>query len=136
MKEEIINYVKKVETINECLVDYSDPLYISGKIYDLDKLEATTISATIPKEELIILNNKYPNWLTEIIKKEHNDNNILIINDFEKITFDKQKMFMDIIVRNYISSIKLPSNLKIIINSDYKCELIPELNEIIQYFDM
>ena len=62
--------------------------------------------------------------------------NILLIKNFDKISYDDQRMFIELVCKNSISSEKLPSNLKIIINSEEKCRLIPEIAEEIQYFEV
>ena len=55
---------------------------------------------------------------------------------FDKISLENQRLFIDIICNNMVSSEKLPDNLKIIINSNTSCELIPEIREVIQYFEV
>ena len=136
MKENFLEYIEKFEGIRECIVDYSGPIYIVGITSEIAQYDANIISATIPKNELIILNNKYPNWLIEVINKKNQNNNMLIIKDFDKISIENQKLFVDIICKNYISSKKLPNNLKILINAEKKCSLIPEIEEVVQYFEM
>lgn len=127
-----------METIQECLNDYSDPIYLVGIIhdYDVDEKAVTTISATIPKEELVIMNNKFPKWYSNIVNNSLRSNNILYIKDFEQISTEEQKMFVDIISKGYFASEKLPENLKIIINSKTKCPIIPEISEVVQYFEV
>ena len=119
--------------IAECLIDYSGPIYIIGTIGDITNKSVTKISATIPREKLIILNNNRPDWYNNVINNSFLDNNILIITDFEKISIEEQKLFLDIICRNSISSEILPRNLKIIINSESVCPLLSEINEVVQY---
>lgn len=124
-----------MNAIQECLVDYSAPIYIVGIIQDYDDDKAiTTISATMPREELIIMNNKFPKWYSNVVNNSLRSNNILYIKDFEQISTEEQKLFMDIICRNTFSSEKLPENLKIIINSKTECPIIPEIIEVVQYF--
>lgn len=130
-----ISYEENLRAIKECLIDYSGPVYIQGIINDLDSLSLTTIHANMPKEELIIINNQYPEWLKRVMDNK-DKKNVLLIKDFDKISLEDQKLFLDIICRNTISSLNLPENLKIIINSDEACELIPEISDIIQYFEM
>ena len=122
--------------IEEALRDYSDPLYIIGNM-DRDNGETiTTISATMPREELVIIGNKYPDWYLKVVKNASKDNNILCIADFDKISTEEQKLFIDIICKQYISSEKLPENLKIIVNANEPCPLISEISEVVQYFEL
>ena len=130
-----MNYDDKIAAIKECLVDYSDPIYINGIINDLSADSLTIIHADMDKENLIILNNKYPEWLDRVMNNK-SSKNVLLIKNFDKISLENQKLFIDIICNNMVSSEKLPDNLKIIINSNTSCELIPEIREVIQYFEV
>ena len=105
-----------IRTIKECLMDYVGPIYICGKVFDLSADSLTIIHATMPKEDLLILNNRYPEWVQRV-KNNSMSKNILLIKDFDKISYDDQRMFIELVCKNSISSEKLPSNLKIIINS-------------------
>lgn len=124
-----------ITAIKECLIDYTNPIYICGEIFDLSADSLTIIYADMPKEELVIMNNRVPNWLQKI-KRNENSKNVLLIKDFDHISLEDQKLFLDLICNNMISSETLPSNLKIMINSETKCPLIPEICEIIQYFEV
>lgn len=129
------NTQEQIRAIKECLVEYAGPIYICGKIFDLNADSLTIIHATMPKEELVILNNRYPEWIQRV-KKNATSKNVLLIKDFDKIPYDQQKLFMDIICRNSVSSEPLPENLKLIINSESRCRLIPEIEQEIQYFEV
>lgn len=126
----------KIDAIKECIIDYSSPIFIVGDIYGLSKLAVSVISATIDRSELIIIGNKYPEWLTNIKKNSNNNNNLLIIKDFEKISEEEQKLFIDIICNQRICGEKLPEDVKILINSAYKCNLISDIEDVIQYFEL
>lgn len=128
-----MEYEEKVSLMKECIEQYVSPIYISGKIAYPDSSRITIISALIKKEELIILNNEYPEWLKKVFHNAGMKNNLLLINDFDKINLEEQNKFIDIICKNYCSSVKLPDNLKIIINSSKPCNLNSNIKEVIQY---
>lgn len=109
---------------------YACPIFVVG---DINVKNSVTISATIDKKELIIDNNKTPKWMYDIYK---NKSNTLIITDFDKITLEEQRLFIDIICDNRISSSDLPKLLKIIIVSKTDCALIPEIRECIEVCDL
>ena len=123
------------ELLEECLIDYSDPIFIVGEMDIHENDNITVISATIPKEELVIINEIYPKWYFNVLKKSNTNNNILVIKDFEQISIEEQKLFMDIICKNTFSSEKLPDNLKIIINAKNVCQILPDIREVIQYIE-
>jgi hypothetical protein len=122
--------------IKESLLDYVIPIYVSGTMDIKDNDYITKISATIPKKDLIINGNNYPLWYLRVLKNGYETTNILCITDFDKISLEEQKLFMDIICRNCISSEKLPSNLRIIINANTKCPILPEIMEAVQYIEI
>ena len=135
MKDLIISFEEQQAALEESIEEYSSPIFIVGLMSDLDDNQSiTTLSATIPKEELIIQNNKYPEWLTKVVNNSLKNENILFIKDFEDISVEEQKLFIDIICENTISSEELPENLKVIINAEYECPIIPEIREVVQYF--
>ena len=125
-----------IETIQECLIDYSTPIFVVGELIYEGNDTTTAISATISKDQLIIQNNKYPEWYEKIINNSFKRENILYIYDFELISTEEQKLFIDIICNNSISCEKFPENLKIIINAKTECDIIPEIKEVIQYFEL
>ena len=138
-----INLLKKVggyrvkndnfmNIIADALMDYVDPIYIVGDMDRNNGDSITTISATIPREELFIRNNVYPLWYSKVVNNSNKEHNILLITDFDKISTEEQKLFLDIICKQHFSSEKLPSNLKIIINSSVPCPLLPDIREVIQ----
>ena len=124
-----------IEAIKESLVEYVSPIYICGELMDLNADSLTIIHADMPKEDLIIRNNRYPEWVQRI-KKNENTKNVLIIKDFDKISLEDQRLFLDLICRNTVSSEPLPENLKIMINSNNRCPVIPEIREVIQVFEV
>jgi len=124
----------EINSIKEALLDYSDPIYIVGDMKKSTSPSVVTISATIPKEELLIKNNEYPIWYLKVLRNSYKGNSILCIRDFDKISIEEQKLFLDIITKQYFSSEKLPPNLKIIIQSENSCQLLPEIEEVIQYY--
>lgn len=130
-----ITYTDKINAIRECLVEYTTPLYVCGVLNDVVVDSLTIIHANMPKEELIIIGNNYPDWIKKV-KANGEGKNTLLIKDFDKISYDDQRLFLDIICNNSVSGEKLPNNLKIIINSSEKCNLIPEIREVIQFFEI
>jgi len=135
MQDLLFIFKEKRAALEECIEDYTAPIFIVGVVGDFnDSNSVTTLSATIPKEELIIRNNKYPDWLYKVFQNSLNGDSILYIKDFQDISQEEQKLFIDIICENSISSEELPENLKIIINSKYECPIIPEIREVVQYF--
>ena len=135
MKNLLFIFKEKRAAIEECIEDYTSPIFIVGVLGDFNSDSVTTLSATIPREELIIRNNKYPEWLYKVFQNSlDGGENILYIKDFQDISQEEQRLFIDIICENSISSEALPENLKIIINSKYECPIIPEIREVIQYF--
>ena len=130
----------KIEVLNaikESLNDYVSPIFIVGSIEFLKYNQYTsTISATIDKGELIVKNGRYPKWLLPILYNSSYDNSILIITDFDQISTEEQKLFIDIICHNSISSEKLPTNLRIIINSKTDCIIIPEIKEVVEVYSI
>ena len=135
MKDLIISYEETKEAIKESIEDYTSPIFIVGVLDYMTETETVTIlSATIPKENLIIKNKEYPEWLIKVINNSNKNENILYIKNFHEISTEEQKLFIDIICENSISSEELPENLKIIINSEYEVPIIPEIREVIQYY--
>ena len=135
MSELFISYEDKLNAVEECLEDYTAPIFIVGVIGPIhDSQTLTTLSATVPKEELIIKNHKYPTWLCKVNDNSVRNENILLITNFQDISTAEQKFFIDLICENMISSEELPENLKVIINAQYECPIIPEIREVIQYF--
>jgi hypothetical protein len=130
-----ISYGDKLEAIKECLIDYSGPIFLSGSVFDMHTKSLTVLEADVPKEELLIINNKFPEWLVRL-KNNSDKGNVLLIKNFDKISLEDQRRFVEIICNNCICSEALPENLRIIINSTNKCELIPEIEEVIQYFEI
>lgn len=134
--EEKKEYIETIRAIVESLVDYVDPIFVKGNLYIFDEKDTTTISAPNDINNLIIKNNIYPDWLIKIKNKPINEDNILIIKEFDKISEEEQKLYLDIICRGYISGEKLPKNLKIVITSEKECNLIQDIKEIVQYFEV
>lgn len=136
MNDKILRYMENVNVITDCIVAYSTPLYIVGEFNPINALTTNVISATMPKTELEILNNKYPNWLLQVFANANNENNILILKDFDKITEEEQSLFIDLICENQVSTKELPDNFKLIINAEKRCPLISKISDVIQYIEM
>lgn len=130
-----IDYSDRLEAIKECLIDYSSPVFLCGPLFDMNANSLTIIEANMPKEELLIINNKYPEWLNRV-KNNSKGFNVLLIKNFDKISFEDQRLYIDIICSNCVCSEALPDGLRIMINSESKCRLIPEIEEVIQYFEI
>lgn len=129
--------LSKLLIMKECLIDYVGPLFIFGDIDWLSEANnITIISATMPKEEFVILNNNIPKWVSEVNSHANDQNNILIIKDIDKIEVEKQEILLDILDNNQISSEELPSNLKIILNSSVKCELSYKIRELVECYEL
>lgn len=119
--------------IKECLIDYVGPIFICDDFNVSNNDLITTISATIPREELVILDNNYPLWYRRVLERANQTSNILCITDFDQISTEEQKLFLDIICENCISGEKLPDNLKIVISSNTMCPLIEDIREVVEY---
>jgi len=119
----------------ECLRDYAMPILIVG-LNDINESDyVTVISATCPKEEFTIVNNKRPKWYSNVIDNSLKKTNILFITDFDEISIEEQKLFVDIICKNTISSEKLPDNLEIVVCGKEKFPVLPEIMENVQYIE-
>ena len=128
--------IEKLELLKECLLDYVVPIYIVGNIDKLNFATDNIISATQGQLNLEIINNRYPLWLQKAIDNSGNLYNILIIKDFDKISLDEQSFFIDIICYKRISSQLLPDDLKIIVNSESECKLIPKLHDRFEFIKL
>ena len=136
MKDLIKEYEERKAAVVECLEYYAIPIFIAGAIGPINETKAiTTLSATTPREELIIRNNTYPRWLAKVFSNSLEKDNLLYITNFQDLSDEEQKLFVDIIRENRVSSEELPKNLKIVINSEYRCSIIPEIRDSIQYFE-
>ena len=123
--------------IKECLIDYVGPLFVFGNIdWLLDGNDITIISATMPKEDFVILNNRVPKWVSDVNLRVDAKNNILIIKDMDKISVERQELLLDILDNNQISSEELPENLKIILNADVKCEVNNKIRDIVECYEL
>lgn len=127
---------KAFKLLSECLRDYSMPILVVGSIKVANDQYVTSFSATIPREELIIRNDKRPNWYSNVIDNSLKTANILYITDFDKISIEEQKLFIDIICRNTISGEKMPENLEIVINGNDKFPVLPEIMENVQFIEI
>jgi len=121
-----------VIAIGESLVAYSSPILIIGNSNGMETLATKVIDATIPKEDLIIIGNKKPSWLEDII---NSDKKLLYIDNFDKISLDDQRLFIDLIAKGRISSEVIPG-IKILIHADKEFPIIPEIGEEIQIYEM
>lgn len=127
---------KALKLLSECLRDYSMPILVVGSIKVANDQYVTSFSATIPREELIIRNDKRPNWYSNVIDNSLKTANILYITDFDKISIEEQKLFIDIICRNTISGETMPENLEIVINGNDKFPVLPEIMENVQFIEI
>lgn len=135
--KENTTFPEKLSIIKECLIDYVGPFLIVGDIdWLLEGENITTISATLPKEEFIIINNQIPNWMIKLEDKNNDENNILVITDMDKIEIEKQEILLDILENNQISTKALPSNLKVILNAKQKCKINNKVRDIIEYYEI
>ena len=132
-----VEFADKLSVIKECLIDYVGPLFIFGDIdWLLDGNDITIISATMPKEDFVILNNRVPKWVSDVSLRMDAKNNILIIKDMDKISVEKQELLLDILDNNQISSEELPENLKIILDADVKCEVNNKIRDIVECYEL
>lgn len=126
---------KLLAVISEALTDYVSPIFTSNDIsMILEGKNPTVIKATMPKEEFVILNNHIPNWVVDVNSKCNESDNILIIEDIDKIKIEDQELFLDIIKDNQISTVDLPSNLKIILKASSKCEISSKIRSYVEYY--
>lgn len=134
---EKLEKTKNLLVIKECLIDYVGPLFIFGDIESLlGEENLTIISATMPREEFVILNNRVPKWFDEVKTKASDINNILIIKDMDKISLERQEILLDILENNQISTEELPENLKIILNADKKCDINGKVRDIVECYEI
>ncbi len=127
---------KALELIRECLVDYSTPLYIVGNIDELNLATNNVISVLAPKSSFAIINESYPDWVNRAYENANNMFNIVVFKDFDKLSLEEQNLFTDIICNNRISSEDLPEDLKIILNSEKQCKLIPKISDVVQQIEL
>lgn len=127
---------KAFKLISECLRDYSMPLLVVGPIKVANDEYVTSFSATIPREELIIRNGKRPDWYSKVIDNSLRTANILYITDFDQISIEEQKLFIDMICRNTISGETMPENLEIVISGKNKFPVLPEIMENVQFIEI
>ena len=132
-----LNKMKQTFVIQESLTDYVGPIFICGEIdWLLENINPVVISMTMPRENFIIQNDITPNWINQIRDKYNNENNILLICDMDKISMDRQEILLDMLEDNQISSEELPENLKIIIQSDTKCNISTKIRDIVEYYEI
>lgn len=135
--KEQLERTKRMLVIRESFVDYAGPIFVVGNIdWLLNGLSPVIISATMPKEEFSILNNRIPNWVNQVIYNQNNANNVLVIKDIDKIDLEKQEILLDILENNQISTEDLPENIKIILNSDNKCDINFKIRDIVEYYEI
>lgn len=131
------NLSERLGVIKECLIDYVGPILIFGDIsWLLENEDILVVSAINPKKKFMILDNNIPNWITEVEKRKDNLSNILIINDLDKISIDEQELLLDVLEINKVSNRKLPNNLKIVLNANNKCELISNIRDIVECYEI
>lgn len=129
--------VKRLLVIKESLIDYTGPIFVFGNIdMLLNAKNQTVISATMPREEFVILNERIPNWVIEVNSKVDYNNNILIIKDMDKISLERQEILLDILEDNQISTENLPENLKIILHSDKACDINFKIRDIVECYEI
>lgn len=135
--KEQLQKTKKMLVIRESFIDYAGPIFVVGNIdWLLNGLNPVVISATMSKEEFIILNNNVPNWVHKVNLNTNGVNNVLVIRDMDKISIEKQELLLDILKNNQISTENLPENLKIILNADEKCNINLKLRDIVEYYEI
>ena len=123
---------KALELIKECLIDYANPLHIIGNIEETGIPLDNMVSVVNTKANFAILNNNYPEWLDKAYNKVNTGNNVVVFKDFNRLSDEEQHMFIDIVCYNKISSEDLPDDLKIVLNSDKQCKLIPKIREVVE----
>lgn len=127
---------KALELLRECLVDYSTPLYIVGNIDELNIATNNVVSVLEPKTSFAIINERYPEWVNKSFENVNSMFNIVIFKDFDKLSLEEQNLFIDIVCSNKISSEDLPEDLKIILNSEKQCKLIPKIGDVVQQINL
>ena len=101
LKSKLVEIVEQqgysnIEIDSECLIDYSGPIFLSGSVFDMHTKSLTVLEADVPKEELLIINNKFPEWLVRL-KNNSDKGNVLLIKNFDKISLEDQRRFVEII---------------------------------------
>ena len=130
-----MNNIEVLNAIKESLEDYVCPILIIGNIDFLEIYEyASILPATCNSEDLLVRNGRYPNWLYPIMYNSATEDDLLIITDFDELSTEEQKRFIDLICYNSISSEKLPDSLKIVINAKKKFSLIRKISENVQTY--
>ena len=54
----------------------------------------------------------------------------------DKISIERQEILLDILEDNQISTEDLPENLKIILNSDKKCDVNLKIRDIVECYEV
>lgn len=135
--KEQLQRTKRMLVIRESFVDYAGSIFVVGNIdWLLNGLNPVIISATMPKEEFIILNNHVPNWVNEVKSRDYNINNVLVISDMDKVSVEKQELLLDILENNQVSTEQLPENLKIILNANEKCNVNFKVRDVVEYYEI
>ena len=135
--KESLEQLKKQIVIEESLTDYAGPILIFGNInWLIENKNVITVSLTMSRDNFAIINNKYPNWSIEVQNKANEDENILIINDIDKVDINRQEILLDILEDNEISTEKLPDNLKIILHSNNKCDISLKIRDIVECYSL
>lgn len=135
--KEQLEVMKRLFVVKECLIDYTGPLFVFGNIdLLLSDQHLTILSAIMPREEFVILNNRVPNWVNEVKSKANTSNNILVICDMDKISIEEQEILLDILEDNQISTERLPENLKIILHANKKCGINPKIMDIVECYEI
>lgn len=135
--KEQLEVMKRLVVVKECLIDYAGPLFVFGNIdLLLCGQHSTIISATIPREEFAILNNRVPDWVNAVNSKADTITNILVIRDMDKISIERQEILLDILEENQISTECLPENLKIILHANKRCEINPKIKDIVECYEI
>lgn len=136
MRKELQN-TKKLLIVKESLVDYAGPVFVFGNIDNfINKDNLTIISATMPREEFVILNEHIPQWVNEVKSKSDYKYNFLLIKDMDKVSIERQEILLDILEENQISTEDLPDNLRIILNSEKKCDINTKIRDIVECYEV
>ncbi len=110
--------------LNQLIKTYKNyPLIIESNVVSKKNfVNATFIDANIPDKELVVIDDidglAIPQWAKQVIAKENNKTNLLVISGLDKIELESQSKFSSLFEFKQLSSFKLPKNLQIVILID------------------
>ena len=127
MKNEIYDAIK------ESLIDYVSPIFIIGG-ENLSFNNSILLDANMDKKDLLIVGDKEP--LFYKVLKENNEINTLVIDNFDDLSLREQEYFIDLICDGMVSGECLPIDTKIVIRSKKVINLIMDIREAVEIYNL